>query len=138
MTVELTQHFSSGESDGRKLEELETLRWRPNNELTSEQLDQYLSVAKAVSLFTRAIDNNYSQNSVNSDSHIETDETKETNDNSNQNSNLEKSDNKCDKNKDNSSSTSTEKDNRIQCALKGLVSNECNGCRNCLISYLQL
>lgn len=98
------------------------MRWKPDNDLTGEQLDQYLSVAKAVSLFTSAIDNNYSQNnSVNSDSHIGTEETTETNDNSNQNSTLEKSDNKCDKNKDNSSSTATVKDNRIQCALKGLV-----------------
>lgn len=120
--------MTSGESDGRKLEELETLRWNPDNELTDQQLDQYLSVAKAVGVFTRAIDNTYSQtNSVNSDSHEENDETNETNSNSNQNTNREKSENKNDKNKDNTSSgssTSTVKDNRIQTALKGLVRND--------------
>ena len=125
----------SGEGDGRKLEELETLRWKPDNELTDQQLDQYLSIAKAVSLFTRAIDTNYSQNNNNNnnnsdvnDSHIEDDQKNETNSNSNQNTNHDNSETKSDKNKDSTScpgSTSALKDNRIQCALKGLVRNDC-------------
>jgi len=109
-----------GETDGRKLEELETLRWKPDNELTDQQLDQYLSVAKAVSLFARAIDNNY--NTQNTDSHIETNTT-ETTTNSDENANCSS-----DKNKnttDNSSSPSSPvKDHpAIQSALRGLVTN---------------
>ncbi|XP_022249418.1 uncharacterized protein LOC106465775 isoform X2 [Limulus polyphemus] len=35
-----------GESDGRHLEDLETLKWKPNSDLTDQQLDQYFSVAR--------------------------------------------------------------------------------------------
>lgn len=34
------------------------MRWKPNNELNEDQLDQYLSLAKAVRLFARAIETN--------------------------------------------------------------------------------
>ncbi|XP_029822070.2 arginine-glutamic acid dipeptide repeats protein isoform X2 [Ixodes scapularis] len=44
-----------GESDGRRLEDLETLRWRPES-LSDQSIDEYLSMAKAVSLFARAMD----------------------------------------------------------------------------------
>ncbi|XP_013783809.1 uncharacterized protein LOC106467965 [Limulus polyphemus] len=44
-----------GESDGRRLEDLETLKWKPNN-LNDQELDEYFSVARAVSFFGRAID----------------------------------------------------------------------------------
>jgi hypothetical protein len=106
-----------GESDGRKLEELETLRWKPDNELTDQQLDQYLSVAKAVSLFARAIDNNYSQNT---DSHIDNNTTvTETNNNSDENANCSTDKNK-NSNESSSSSPPPVKDHTIQSALKGL------------------
>ncbi|XP_076305999.1 uncharacterized protein LOC143222817 isoform X2 [Tachypleus tridentatus] len=45
-----------GESDGRHLENLETLKWKPNSDLTDQQLDQYFSVARAVGFFARAVD----------------------------------------------------------------------------------
>ncbi|XP_076317342.1 uncharacterized protein LOC143229214 isoform X2 [Tachypleus tridentatus] len=44
------------ESDGRRLEDLETLKWRPNN-LNDQDLDEYFSVARAVSFFGRAVNN---------------------------------------------------------------------------------
>jgi hypothetical protein len=112
--------LNEGESDGRKLEELETLRWKPDNELTDQQLDQYLSVAKAVSLFARAIDNNYSQNT---DSHIDNNTTvTETNNNSDENANCSTDKNK-NSNESSSSSSPPVKDHPIQSALKGLVRN---------------
>ncbi|XP_077530434.1 uncharacterized protein LOC144142655 [Haemaphysalis longicornis] len=43
-----------GESDGRRLEDLETLRWRPES-LSEQSIEEYLSMAKAVSLFARAM-----------------------------------------------------------------------------------
>ncbi|CAG2164804.1 unnamed protein product [Oppiella nova] len=131
--------LKQGESDGRKLEELETLRWRSDNELTDEQLDEYLSVAKAVGLFTRAIDKNYTENnSVNSDSHKDTTNSSETNTNSNENTeNCEKSDDKSKDNSSTSGSTSNLKDHPIENALKGLSefvsshhpTHHDNGCR---------
>lgn len=50
-----------GETDGRRCEDLETLKWKPEYDLSEQQLDHYLSVAKAVSLFARAI-NVYQEN----------------------------------------------------------------------------
>ncbi|XP_054169091.1 hybrid signal transduction histidine kinase M-like [Oppia nitens] len=118
--------LKKGESDGRKLEELETLWWKPDNDLTDQQLDQFLSVAKAVDLFARAIDKNYTEeNSTTETSHKETTfGSDEVNTNSGDNTECDKSD---DKNKDKentntttSTSTSTSKDHSIQNALKGL------------------
>ncbi|XP_077494211.1 uncharacterized protein LOC144104865 isoform X1 [Amblyomma americanum] len=43
-----------GECDGRRLEDLETLRWRPES-LSEQSIDEYMSMAKAVSLFARAM-----------------------------------------------------------------------------------
>ncbi|CAG2103327.1 unnamed protein product [Medioppia subpectinata] len=133
--------LKQGESDGRNLEELETLRWKSDNELTDQQLDEYLSVAKAVGLFARAIDKNYVENnSVNSDSHKEPENSSETNPNNTSNENTENCDKSDDKTKDDSSasgSTSTLKDHNIQNTLKGLSefvsshhpSHHTTGCR---------
>jgi len=48
--------FSIGESDGRKLEDLETLTWDAANPLSNFQLNQYFSIAKAIGLFVQAVD----------------------------------------------------------------------------------
>ncbi|XP_074600997.1 uncharacterized protein LOC141855021 isoform X2 [Brevipalpus obovatus] len=45
-----------GENDGRKLENLETLRWNPEDQPADLELAQYLSVAKAVYLISRLLD----------------------------------------------------------------------------------
>ena len=42
-----------GESDGRKLEDLETIYWHKQPVSKNEELNEYFSVAKLVSLFTR-------------------------------------------------------------------------------------
>ncbi|KAI1284901.1 hypothetical protein HDE_12290 [Halotydeus destructor] len=48
--------LKKGESDNRKLEELETLTWCPaKHKLTNDQLDEYFSLAKALSLFARTM-----------------------------------------------------------------------------------
>lgn len=44
-----------GEADGRRCEDLETLKWKPDQEISDEQLDNYLSIVKAVSIFAKAI-----------------------------------------------------------------------------------
>ncbi|KPM08849.1 metastasis-associated MTA3-like protein [Sarcoptes scabiei] len=48
--------LKSGQNDGRKLEDLETLTWNPNNPLNIHQLNQYFSIAKSIGLFIQAID----------------------------------------------------------------------------------
>lgn len=45
-----------GESDGRLLEELETLTYNPHNSLSERELDQYFAIAKAIGLFVQAVD----------------------------------------------------------------------------------
>lgn len=116
-----------GESDGRKLEELETLRWKPNNQLTDHQLDQYLSVAKAVSLFARTIDNNYNNHTNNDDEgHCEDNNTSATNE-SNNNNNASDENNSSGDNDDKNNKTTDETSEKsssgdqIYSALKGLV-----------------
>ncbi|XP_022248032.1 uncharacterized protein LOC106464591 isoform X1 [Limulus polyphemus] len=65
------QLLKPGESDGRQLEDLETLKWKPNNDLSDQQLDQFFSVARAVSFFARAIDK-YQHSDKESDKCIQT------------------------------------------------------------------
>jgi len=50
-----------GESDNRRLEDLETLRWRPES-LTDQSVQEYLSMAKAVSVFSRTLENGSYEN----------------------------------------------------------------------------
>lgn len=47
--------FQIDESDGRKLEELETLCWKPHT-LSDFQLDHYFAIAKSIGLFVQALD----------------------------------------------------------------------------------
>ena len=46
----------TGESDGRNLEELETLIWTPDHGLTDKQIDQFLVISRSVGTFARALD----------------------------------------------------------------------------------
>lgn len=48
--------YYAGESDGRRLEDLETLTWNPHNPLSSSQLRDYFATAKAIGLFAQAVD----------------------------------------------------------------------------------
>lgn len=54
--VSLYYYYYPGESDGRKLEDLETLMWNPHNSLSSNQLNHYFAIAKSIGLFIQAID----------------------------------------------------------------------------------
>jgi len=44
------------ERDDRKLEDLETLTWSPDNNLTDRQIDQFMVIARSVGTFARALD----------------------------------------------------------------------------------
>ncbi|GFT00189.1 metastasis-associated protein MTA1 [Nephila pilipes] len=44
-----------GQKDGRKSEELETLKWKPD-QLSDQALEEYLSMAKGISLFSKSLD----------------------------------------------------------------------------------
>ncbi|RWS30944.1 uncharacterized protein B4U80_03497 [Leptotrombidium deliense] len=114
-----------GESDGRQLEHLETLKWKPENDLTEQQLDQYLSLAKAVALFARAINN--------SASNSQTDGESENNDNDNVNSDSgeqqtadeqSSASQQENKSKENSDSLVSQASDHLHCALKGLVKSD--------------
>ncbi|CAG7833924.1 unnamed protein product [Allacma fusca] len=48
--------LKEGETDGRNLEELETLVWTPNHSLTDKQIDQFLVISRSVGTFARALD----------------------------------------------------------------------------------
>jgi metastasis-associated protein MTA len=48
--------LKEGEEDSRKLEELETLVWNPENTLSKKEIDQFLVVARSVGTFARALD----------------------------------------------------------------------------------
>ncbi|XP_022668579.1 uncharacterized transmembrane protein DDB_G0289901-like [Varroa jacobsoni] len=50
-----------GESDNRRLEDLETLRWRPES-LSDQTIQEYLSMAKAVSVFSRTLEHRSHEN----------------------------------------------------------------------------
>lgn len=46
----------TGESDGRNMEELESLVWTPYHGLTDRQIDQFLVMSRSVGTFARALD----------------------------------------------------------------------------------
>jgi metastasis-associated protein MTA len=48
--------LSPDESDNRVLEELETLVYTPNHNLSDKQIDQYLIISRSVGTFARALD----------------------------------------------------------------------------------
>ncbi|RWS16296.1 metastasis-associated protein MTA3-like protein [Dinothrombium tinctorium] len=113
-----------GESDGRKLEDLETLKWKPENDLSDQQLDQYLSLAKAVALFARAITNNSSANQTDSESaHSNGNSGNNTNSNSENQADEEQNSTSQEdkKNAENTDSFVSQPSDHLQCALKGLV-----------------
>ena len=58
------------ETDKHKIEQRETLKWTPENELNQQQLEQYLQLAKAVSMFAKVVDKN--ENSTSTTSNDET------------------------------------------------------------------
>lgn len=47
---------STGEEDTRQLEQLESLVWQPENELSKKEIDQFLVIARSVGTFARALD----------------------------------------------------------------------------------
>lgn len=49
-----------GKTDDRVMEELETLVYRPDNGLTEKEIEQFLTIAKSVGTFARALDNSSS------------------------------------------------------------------------------
>ncbi|XP_025834946.1 metastasis-associated protein MTA3 isoform X2 [Agrilus planipennis] len=53
---DVTSLLKEGESDGRDLNDLETLVWTPEHNLTDRQIDQFLVVARSVGTFARALD----------------------------------------------------------------------------------
>ncbi|XP_054718908.1 uncharacterized protein LOC129233547 [Uloborus diversus] len=57
-----------GEKDGRKCEDLETIKWKPD-QLTDQEIEQYLSMAKGIGLFAKAVDN--PKNAEKSDSSLQ-------------------------------------------------------------------
>ncbi|XP_061073266.1 metastasis-associated protein MTA1-like isoform X2 [Conger conger] len=48
--------LKEGEDDGRNQAELETKVWEPLNQLTDQQIDQFLVIARSVGTFARALD----------------------------------------------------------------------------------
>lgn len=52
--------LKEGESDLRVLDELETLTWTPEHNLSDRQIDQFLVIARSVGTFARALDCNSS------------------------------------------------------------------------------
>ena len=48
--------FLAGETDGRNMEELESLVWTPCHGLTDRQIDQFLVMSRSVGTFARALD----------------------------------------------------------------------------------
>ncbi|XP_019870443.2 metastasis-associated protein MTA3 isoform X1 [Aethina tumida] len=53
---DVTPILRESESDGRDLNELETLMWTPEHGLTDRQIDQFLVVSRSVGTFARALD----------------------------------------------------------------------------------
>ena len=47
---------STGEEDTRQLEQLESLVWQPENDLSKKEIDQFLVIARSVGTFARALD----------------------------------------------------------------------------------
>ena len=54
--TELQHLLKDDETDGRKIEELETLVWTPHHNLTDRKIDQFLVVSRSVGTFARALD----------------------------------------------------------------------------------
>ncbi|KAF4517294.1 hypothetical protein B566_EDAN008628 [Ephemera danica] len=54
--ADATPLLKEGESDERRLEDLETLVWTPNHQLTDRQIDQFLVISRSVGTFARALD----------------------------------------------------------------------------------
>ena len=47
---------TTGEEDTRQLEQLESLVWQPENDLSKKEIDQFLVIARSVGTFARALD----------------------------------------------------------------------------------
>uniref|UniRef100_A0A0N7ZCL7 Metastasis-associated protein MTA3 n=1 Tax=Scylla olivacea TaxID=85551 RepID=A0A0N7ZCL7_SCYOL len=54
--ADITSLLKEGESDGRNLEDLESLVWTPCHGLTDRQIDQFLVMSRSVGTFARALD----------------------------------------------------------------------------------
>ncbi|MPC60116.1 Metastasis-associated protein MTA1 [Portunus trituberculatus] len=54
--ADITSLLKEGESDGRNMEELESLVWTPCHGLTDRQIDQFLVMSRSVGTFARALD----------------------------------------------------------------------------------
>ncbi|MEL7441104.1 MAG: metastasis-associated protein MTA, partial [Pseudomonadota bacterium] len=54
--ADTTTMLAEGEQDTRNLEELETLVWTPEHNLTDRQIDQFLVTARSIGTFARALD----------------------------------------------------------------------------------
>lgn len=54
--TEITPLLKENESDGRDIENLETLVWTPNHSLSDRKIDQFLVVSRSVGTFARALD----------------------------------------------------------------------------------
>lgn len=53
---EIQSLLKEGEADNRILEELETIVWQPNNNLSDRQIDQFLVTSRSIGTFARALD----------------------------------------------------------------------------------
>ncbi|XP_071518145.1 metastasis-associated protein MTA3 isoform X11 [Panulirus ornatus] len=54
--ADITLLLKEGESDGRNMEDLESLIWTPSHGLTDRQIDQFLVMSRSVGTFARALD----------------------------------------------------------------------------------
>lgn len=54
--TEVTHLLKEGETDGRVIDELESLVWTPTHSLTDRKIDQFLVVSRSVGTFARALD----------------------------------------------------------------------------------
>ncbi|XP_055373771.1 metastasis-associated protein MTA3 [Condylostylus longicornis] len=54
--TEITPLLKPGEKDDRTLEQVETLVWNPNHNLTDRKIDQFLVVSRSIGTFARALD----------------------------------------------------------------------------------
>lgn len=54
--TEVTHLMKEGETDGRVIDELESLVWTPTHSLTDRKIDQFLVVSRSVGTFARALD----------------------------------------------------------------------------------
>ncbi|XP_068233085.1 metastasis-associated protein MTA1 isoform X7 [Palaemon carinicauda] len=54
--ADITSLMKEGETDGRNMEELESLVWTPSHGLSNRQIDQFLVMCRSVGTFARALD----------------------------------------------------------------------------------